>query len=60
MLAVRMRSWRMLSDLAFEKKPINVSQPVFERMASKSFENVAVTSSRPMISSAMLAPISSV
>ena len=55
MVAPRSRSWRIASDLPSEKKPTKLSQPVFDRISSKSREKPAVTSSSPMISSAMLA-----
>ena len=60
MFAVRIRSWRSASARCFENTPTKLSQPVFERISSKSLENPAVTSSSPMISSAMLAFIRSV
>ena len=58
--AWRSRSCRIDSDLPRAKMPTKLSHPVFERICSKSLEKPAVTSSRPMISSAMLAFIASV
>jgi len=60
MLAVRMRSCRIDSALPCEKMPMNDSIPVLVRISLKSWENPAVTSSSPMISSAMFAFIAAV
>ena len=58
--AVRRRSWRMASARPGASTPTKLSQPVLERISSKSREKAAVTSSSPMMSSAMLAFIASV
>ena len=58
--AVRNRSWRIDSALPRANMPTKLSQPVRDRIASKSLLKPAVTSSSPMISSAMLAFIWSV
>ena len=49
-----------LARVIDEKDRADVSQPVLLRISSKSLENAAVTSSSPIISSAMLAFITSV
>ena len=53
-VAVRIRSERMLSARFLEKNPTTFSHPVFDRMESNSLENPEVTSSRPKIRSAIL------
>ena len=57
---VRIRSCRIDSAFADEKMPMNDSIPVFDRISANSAEKPAVTSSSPMISSAMFAFIRSV